>query len=126
MLNDQEKLAAAERYATATRLGDAAAYAECAESDSVVWHNFDGVEVGTDRAARTLRWLHATAPDVTWTDVAITPTAAGFVWQAVIAGNAPAGSFSAHTCMVVTLSPSGLVARTDEYIDPAALSVLHS
>ncbi|MCU1367974.1 MAG: nuclear transport factor 2 family protein [Ilumatobacteraceae bacterium] len=126
VLSDQEKLAAARRYAAATRLGDAAAYAAGTEPDAVAWHNFDGAEAGPERTARTLRWLHATAPDVTWTDIAVIPTANGFVWQALMAGTAPAGVFSVHTCMVVTLSSRGLVTRTDEYLDPAALSVLHN
>ncbi len=126
MLSDDEKLAAARRFARATRSGDVDAYAAGAEPDSLVWHSYDETEVAVDRTAKTLRWIHTAAPDVTWTDVAVVATANGFVWQAKINGTAPAGPFSAHTCMVVTLSARGLVARTEEYIDPAALAILRT
>jgi len=126
VISDVEKLAVAQRYAAATRTGDASAMAAVSEPDAVVWHNFDDVTVSAGRAARTLRWLHGSAPDVAWTDVAILPTSAGFVWQALLSGTAPGGSFAAHTCMVVTLSHGGLVVKTEEYIDPAALSALRS
>ena len=52
------------------------------------------------------------------------PTPTGFVWQAVMTGAAPGGRLEAHTCMVVTLSPAGKVARTDEYVDSAQLRPL--
>ena len=126
MISDVEKLAVAQRYATATRTGDADALAAVCEPDAVVWHNFDDLTVGADRAARTLRWLHGSAPDVAWTDVAVTPTSTGFVWQALLTGTAAGGSFAAHTCMVVTLSHEGLIVKTEEYIDPAALSALRT
>jgi len=126
VLSDVEKLAVAQRYATATRAGDPAALAAVCAVDAVVWHNFDNVSVTLDRAARTLRWLHGSAPDVSWTDVAILATSSGFVWQALLTGTAPGGRFEAHSCMVVTLSEDGLVAKTEEYIDPAALSALQS
>jgi len=126
VLSDVEKLVVAERYAAATRAGDAEALAEVCEPDAVVWHSFDNVTVSADRAARTLRWLHGSAPDVTWTDVAMLPTPCGFVWQALLSGTAPGGSFAAHSCMVMTLSDNGLVVKTEEYIDPAALSALRS
>jgi len=79
-----------------------------------------------DRAGRTLRWLHGSAPDVSWVDVAMLATSTGFVWQALLTGTAPSGTFEAHSCMVVTLSEDGLVVKTEEYIDPAALSALRS
>ena len=44
----------------------------------------------------------------------------------MITGTTPGGPVRAHTCMVVTLSASGKVQRTDEYLDPAALAALAS
>jgi ketosteroid isomerase-like protein len=123
-VTDDDKRRVAVAYAAATRAGDAEALAGLSEPDAVVWHNHDGVEVGVERSGRTLRWLHRTVPDVAWEDVAVTPTATGFVWQAVLTGTAPGGPLRAHTCMVVTMSPSGRVARTDEYLDSAALAPL--
>jgi ketosteroid isomerase-like protein len=54
----------------------------------------------------------------------VTTTATGFVWQAVLTGTAPGGPLRAHTCMVVTLSASGRVIRTEEYLDSTALAPL--
>jgi len=126
VISDVEKLAVAHRYAAATRAGDADALEAVCDPDAVVWHNFDNAAVSAERAARTLRWLHGSAPDVCWTDVAMLATSSGFVWQALLTGTARGGSFAAHSCMVVTLSDRGLVVKTEEYIDPAALSALRS
>jgi ketosteroid isomerase-like protein len=123
-LTDEDKLAIHARYAAATRAGDAAAMAAISEPHAVVWHNHDEVEVALEQSARTLRWLHRTMPDVAWDDVSVLPTPEGFVWRAVLTGNAPGGPVRAHTCMVVTVSEAGKVVRTDEYLDPAALRPL--
>jgi ketosteroid isomerase-like protein len=123
-LTDDDKLAAQAAYAAATRAGDVDAVAAAAEPDAVVWHNYDDAVVTAEQSARTLRWLHRTMPDVAWHDVAVLPTPEGFVWQAVVTGTAPGGPVRAHTCMVVRLSASGKVERTDEYLDPAALAAL--
>jgi ketosteroid isomerase-like protein len=125
-VTDDDKARIAAAYAAATRAGDGESLAALCEPDAVTWHNHDDAEVDVLRSARTLRWLHRTAPDVAWHDVAVIPTATGFVWQAVLTGTAPGGPLRAHTCMVVTLSPSGRVARTDEYLDPAALAALRA
>jgi ketosteroid isomerase-like protein len=123
-LTDDDKLAAQAAYAAATRAGDVDAVAAAAEPDAVVWHNYDDAVVTAEQSALTLRWLHRTMPDVAWHDVAVLPTPEGFVWQAVVTGTAPGGPVRAHTCMVVRLSASGKVERTDEYLDPAALAAL--
>jgi ketosteroid isomerase-like protein len=123
-LTDDDKLAAQAAYAAATRAGDVAAVAAATEPDAVVWHNYDDAVLTAEQSARALRWLHRTMPDVAWHDVAVLPTPEGFVWQAVVTGTAPGGPVRAHTCMVVRLSSSGNVERTDEYLDPAALVAL--
>jgi ketosteroid isomerase-like protein len=123
-LTDDVKLAAQAAYAAATRAGDVDAVAAASEPDAVVWHNYDDAVVTAERSGRTLRWLHRTMPDVAWHDVAVLPTPAGFVWQAVLTGTAPGGPVRAPTCMVVELSASGRIRRTDEYLDPAALAAL--
>ena len=125
-LTDDEKLAAQAAYAAATRAGDVDAMAAASEPDAVVWHNFDDSVVSAERSGRTLRWLHRTMPDVVWHDVAVLPTPEGFVWRAIITGSGPGGPVRAHTCMVVRLSASGRLQRTDEYLDQAALAALTS
>lgn len=123
-LTEAAKLAIHAAYAAATRAGDVDAVAALSEADAVVWHNYDEELVTAEQSARTLRWLHRTMPDVAWHDVAVLPTPAGFVWQAVLTGTAPGAPVRAHTCLVVTLSAAGKVSRADEYLDPAALVAL--
>ena len=124
MSDATNNLAVAEQFAKVTRQGDVAGYIAMAEEDAVTWHNFDCTEVNRDRSAETLRWLHLTSPDVTWTDVALTMTSRGFVWQAEIVGTGSGGPFRSHTCMVVTLSSRYLISRVEEYLDPASLRAI--
>jgi ketosteroid isomerase-like protein len=124
MLRDHEKLAVAAAYADATRAGDVDAIAALSEPDATVWHAYDEAVATCEQSARTLRWLHRRVVDLDWVDVAITPTAQGFVWQAVMTGTAPGGVLRVQTCAVVSLSATGKVARTEEYLDAAALAPL--
>lgn len=123
-LSDDEKLAIARRFAAASRENDAEAYAALCTPDSVTWHNFDGMEVSADKTVRTVAWLHRTVPDLAWVDVALLPTPTGFVSQTIMTGTAPGGPLHVHSCVVVTLAEDGLVARVDEYLDPAQTAVL--
>jgi ketosteroid isomerase-like protein len=123
-MTPEHALAVHAEFAAATRAGDAGALAAISQDDAVVWHNYDDVVVDAQQSARVLRWLHRTAPDVAWTDVAVLPTPRGFVWQAMVTGTGPGGPIRAHTCVVVTLSSGGKVQRTEEYLDPAALAPL--
>ena len=111
-------------FAAATRAGDADAVAAISEPDAVVWHNFDDCEADLDMSGRSLRWVHRKMPDVSWADVACDLIDNGFVWRALITGTANGEAIRAHTCMIVTLSTNGKVARTDEYIDPSAMAAL--
>ena len=121
-MTDDEKLSVHAAYATASRAGDIDALVALSEPDAVVWHNHDDKTVPASTSNQTLAWLHRTMPDVAWTDVAVRPTADGFVWQALMTASAPGGPLRVHTCVVVTLSERGLVQRTEEYLDSAALA----
>jgi hypothetical protein len=121
---DKRSLAAQAAYAVATRAGDGEAMLAMSDSDAVVWHNHDDVAISTEQSNRTLAWLHRTVPDACWADVAVLPTPEGFVWRSVLTGTAPRGALRVHSCVIVTLSGSGKVLRSDEYLDTAALAVL--
>jgi ketosteroid isomerase-like protein len=124
-VTNEENLAVAAAYSAASRRGDVDAIAALSEPDAVVWHNYDDVEMELSKSARTVKWLFRTMPDVAWEDVAVLPTPTGYVWQAVITGTAPNGTaIRAHTCVVVTVSAAGKVARVAEYLDPSAMAPL--
>jgi ketosteroid isomerase-like protein len=115
----------AAAYAAATRAGDADGLAACCEPAAVVWHNYNAAEVSLEQSNKTLLWLHRKVADLEWKDVALLTTPSGFVWQALMTGRAVGGPLEAHTCMVVTLGASGLVARIEEYLDLGSISVIH-
>ena len=123
-LSDTEKLAAAERFKTASRGDDPAAMASVVAPGAVTWHNFDEVEVTQEQSARTSAWLRRTVPDLGWTDLATLPTSEGFVVQSILTGTAPGGPLRLHSCLVVTLDHDGLITRIDEYLDTAQSAVL--
>lgn len=125
-LTDEEKLAAAARFADAVRTNSGAGYASMCAPGAVTWHNFDEVEVTPDQTARTLGWLHQNVADLAWTDVALAPTPTGFVSQTIMTGTAPGGPLRVLSCVVVTLDDSGRVARIDEYLDTAQTAVLRA
>lgn len=123
-LTDDQKRAAQAGFAAATRSGDVAALTALSEPDAVVWHNHDDVTITAKQSNKTLTWLHRTVPDASWDDVAILATSDGFVWRALLTGTAPGGAIRVHTCAIVTLSESGKVQRTDEYLDASGLAAL--
>jgi ketosteroid isomerase-like protein len=123
-LSDDEKLAAAAAYLAAMNAGDVDAVAALTEPDLVVWHNHDDAEVDAAHSERTVRWLRTKAPDLAWQDVAVLPTPDGYVRRTILTGSAPGGPLRMPTCMVVTLSDAGRIARIDEYLDTAALAPL--
>jgi uncharacterized protein len=123
-LSDDDKLAIAARFAAATRTNDAETYAAMCAPGATTWHNFDELEVTTEQTLRTIAWLHRTVADLAWIDVALHPTASGFVSQTILTGTAPGGAMRAHSCVVVTLNDDGLVTRVEEYLDTAQTAVL--
>ena len=79
-----------------------------------------------DRSAQSLARLHRTVSDLRLENVRVIATAEGFVVRWTMSGRAPSGPLRAHSCVVVTLSPAGKVARAAESVDTAQLAVLRS
>lgn len=111
-------------YARLTRAGDVPRSLALFAPDGVIWHNFDERALPASRAASGLALLHERVPDIDWEDVSVHFFDSGFVWQALLTGTGPGGPVRAHTCMVFTVSHSGLIERLDEYLDPAGLRSL--
>jgi ketosteroid isomerase-like protein len=117
-------LALARRYIDATGACDLETLVELMAPDSVVWHNHDDREVDAATTARSLGWLHRSVPDLAWETTGLFATTKGFVWQAVLTGDAPQGPLRLHSCVVATVSGAGRIVRVEEYLDSAGLSVL--
>lgn len=125
-LSDDDKLAIAARYASASRENDADGVRAMSAPGATTWHNFDEIEVTTEQSVRTLAWLHRNVEELAWTDVATLPTPNGFVSQTVMTGTAPGGPLRVHSCLVVTLNGDGLVTRAEEYLDTAQAAALRA
>lgn len=125
-LSDDRKLALAEALAAAAQHNDADAYRSLCAPGSVTWHNFDEVEVPVEGTLAAIAWLHRKVPDLAWETLAVTPTPGGWVSQSVMTGTAPGGPLRVHSCVVVTLDAGGLVARVEEYLDPAQTAVVRA
>jgi uncharacterized protein len=123
-VTDDDKMAFAAAYCEASRSNDAQSLLAMSAPDAVVWHNFDDVEATMAHTTKTMAWLHRNVTDLAWQDINLRPTVDGFVWQALMTGVAKGGPLRVHTCVVVTLNEAGMLARLDEYLDPAATSVL--
>jgi hypothetical protein len=117
---------AQNQYASATRAGNIDALLSLGAPGAVVWHNHDAREISWEQAAKTIGWMHRTMPDVSWEDAAIWWIPDGFIWQVVLTASVPNGPIAAHLCMIVRVSPEGLINRIEEYMDPAAFSPLTS
>jgi ketosteroid isomerase-like protein len=124
-LTDDDKIAAAARFLQATRRGGDAFAALCAPG-AVTWHNFDDAEVPASKTAATLDWLHRTVADLDWVELAVLPTADGFVARTLMTGTAPGGPLRAHSCVIATLDADGRITRLEEYLDPAQTAALRS
>lgn len=125
-LSDEQKLAAADRFAAASRGDDADALRSLFAPDATTWHNFDERDVDTEQSLRSNAWLQRAVPDLTWQDLAVHPTPSGFVSQSILTGTAPGGPLRLHSCLVVTLNDAGLITRIEEYLDSAQTAVLRS
>ncbi len=90
-LSDDDKLAIAARFAATSRSNDADGYLKLCAADARTWHNFDELEVSAEQTVKTVAWLHRTVRDLAWRDVAVYPTASGFVSQTIMTGDAAGG-----------------------------------
>jgi len=113
----------AQRLTDAIESGDPNAIAACCTDNVVVWHNYDNLEVGFDVVVPMLSTLVARVPGVRYVDVRRYPIERGYVQQHVVRGDAPSGRLNLPACMIVDVR-DGLIARIEEYLDRAAISVL--
>ena len=101
----------ADRMFAAIERGDGAALAALWSDDVVVWRQGGGRD--RDTAERRYEVLDRQVFD------------GGFVQQHIVhATNRTGAPLSFRACLVVKVTPDGLISRIDEYLDPADLEPL--
>jgi hypothetical protein len=89
-------------------------------ADFVMWYNFAPVDRTRAEFLETLRGAHAIFRNQINKDARITPTANGFVLQAILCGILDGKEIAAPYCMIAQMR-NGLVVRGDEYFDTSQL-----
>lgn len=115
--------ALADRLVAAIEAGDEAGVVACFTDDAVVWHNYDGREVGLVDVLPLLASLVELVPGVRYDVTRRHPCEGGFIQQHVVRGTAAKGELVMPACMVITVR-DGKIARLEEYLDRGALRVL--
>lgn len=110
---------AVDRLFDALGAGDVAAATACLTADARVWHGFDGIAQTPDEAARGWAGFIAAFPERAFVDARRQVTATGCVQQHMMVARLADGSRKAWPVCVVIRIERGLIARLDEYIDPA-------
>ncbi|HET6794519.1 MAG TPA: nuclear transport factor 2 family protein [Acidimicrobiales bacterium] len=114
----------AEALFGAITRGDVDAVRALYRSDTVIWHNYDGVAQDPDANLAVLGWLVRNVSDIRYEEIRRQVFPGGFVQQHVLRGRAPSGAaLEVPACMVVAVE-DGRIVRIDEYFDSAHLAPL--
>jgi hypothetical protein len=111
-------------YTEAVNSGDDVALRALHEPDALIWHNTDGREQTLDKNLRGLGHIRGVVTGLAVTDVRTLPTPEGFVRTHRMVGETSRGPLSGVSCLVVTMSAAGRIARVEEYLDGASFAVL--
>jgi len=113
-----------DRLFAAIEAGDADGVAACYGPDTVIWHNYTGVEQPAADNLMVLRWLIANVTGIRYEIVRREPLPDGFVQQHVLHGTTGTGAeLRVPSCMVIRVD-GDRIARIDEYLDSAQLAPL--
>lgn len=119
-----EAVALASRFFAAVEAGDLHAVEQMYAPDAIGWLNAGDVARGRDEILAVLRWMHRNVTDPRYEDIRCEATETGFVQRHVLRGTGPSGApLELAACIVATVV-DGRIARTDEYLDSAALAPL--
>lgn len=120
----QENDDLADRLFAAIEQGDVDAVAALYADDTVIWHNFDGIEQPSDINLVVLAWMTRNVDKLRYDDIQRHHFEGGFVQQHVLRGETKAGAeLEVPSCLVVHVD-DGWITRIDEYLDTAHLQVL--
>jgi ketosteroid isomerase-like protein len=119
----------ADRLFTAIEKGDGAAVDRLWSADIAVWRVGARRDDDKVRALRVIDWFIGATTERSYEilDRQLFDSGAvrGFVQQHILHATGHAGqSISLRVCIVIKVSPGGLIDRIDEYFDPAGIGPL--
>ncbi|MEO0410815.1 MAG: nuclear transport factor 2 family protein [Pseudomonadota bacterium] len=119
---EREAMDMSSRLSKAFGLKDIEAIADLYGESIVVWHNHTNSSEGKSENIASLSDFFGLFSSVSYEDIKLTPTNAGFVQQHVIRGRLAANDrlVELPVCLVAQIEGSKIV-RLDEYADPAPL-----
>lgn len=112
------------RFLSALERGDPNEVRAFYTSEARIWHNYDDVAQTVDENLKMLAWMSRKLPQRHYRIVRREILPDGWFQQHVLEATLPDGSpFRMLACCVVTVS-EGLVAKIEEYVDPAQAAPL--
>lgn len=117
----------ADQLFAAIEHGDRDALAALWSDDIVVWRQGGGRERDKARGLKVIEWFIDATAQRRYEVLDRRIFDGGFVQQHVVHATATDGRpLQFRACLVVAVSPAGLITRIDEYLDPADLALLVS
>lgn len=115
----------ADQLFAAIENGDADALAALWSDDVVVWRQGGGRERDKARGLKVIEWFVDATAQRRYEVLDRRIFDGGFVQQHIVHATANDGRpLQFRACLVVAVSPAGLITRIDEYLDPADLTPL--
>jgi ketosteroid isomerase-like protein len=115
----------ADRLFTAIEKGDGAAVDRLWSADIAVWRPGARRDDNKERALRVIDWFIGATTERSYEILDRQLFDGGFVQQHILHATGHAGqSISLRVCIVIKVSPDGLINRIDEYFDPAGIGPL--
>ncbi|BBX65897.1 ketosteroid isomerase [Mycobacterium saskatchewanense] len=115
----------ADRLFGAIERGDFAAVGRMWSGDIAVWRVGARRDNDKARALRVIDWFITATTDRRYEILDRQLFGAGFVQQHILHATGHAGqSISMRVCIVIRVGEDGLIARIDEYFDPAEIAPL--
>jgi ketosteroid isomerase-like protein len=124
MTNDQDMLALADRFMQALDQGDPEIVRTFYAPDITFWHNYDDVDQTLDDNMKVLKWMSRKAPQRHYRVIRREAIAGGWFQQHVVEAKLANGREMKMFAACIITVRDGLIARIEEYLDPAQARVL--
>lgn len=115
--------AVAQRFIDAITIGDVDAARACYEPDAEIWHSFDGVTQTVDDNLALMNTMTKRVVGRRYVIRRLEAIENGYLQQHTLELDLADGQqLSTEAVALVTVSEAGLIARIDEWLDPAPLA----
>ncbi len=113
----------AQRFIDAITIGDADAARACYAPGAEIWHNFDDVTQTAEENIALMNAMTKRVSDRRYVIRRLEPIDGGYLQQHALELVLPDGrQLSTEAVALVSVDDDGLIARIDEWLDPAPLA----